>query len=247
MKKLKSILLLSGGFDSAVNLALCRELDLPVLALTVDYGQKASTREIEAARSLCQYYEVEHQVLPMQWLARISASSLNQASQIVPQLKMSELDNLQQTVQSARSVWVPNRNGLFIHAAGAFADAMGAEQVVVGFNAEEALTFGDNSLEYLERESAALKLSTSNAARVHSYTVNWSKRRIFIEAQNLSKRFPLELVWSCYLGEQEPCQNCESCQRFARATTFVPPVREARESKEPRKDEVVPRQISIAT
>ena len=48
----RSVVLLSGGLDSAANLAFCRLRDEPILALTVNYGQRAASAEIRAAEAL---------------------------------------------------------------------------------------------------------------------------------------------------------------------------------------------------
>src|SRR5205807_1659510 len=138
-------------------------------------------REIEAASKLASYYQVPHQVVDLSWLGEIGGSALTQSSTEVPQLQKDELDNLKVTHQSARSVWVPNRNGVLIHVAAAFAERMGAEQVLVGFNVEEAATFPDNSVEYLNRVTAALAYSTANQVQVFSYTSAWNKKQIVSE------------------------------------------------------------------
>src|SRR4051812_4862982 len=72
----KSVVLLSGGLDSSANLALCREKDHPVLALTVRYGQRAQDREVQAARALSQFYDVKHEVVDIPWLGSWGGSAL---------------------------------------------------------------------------------------------------------------------------------------------------------------------------
>ena len=64
----KSIILLSGGLDSLVSLGLKREELNITLALTFDYGQKSAIKEIEASRKICEYYNVEHKVIKLDWL-----------------------------------------------------------------------------------------------------------------------------------------------------------------------------------
>lgn len=212
-----SVILLSGGLDSAANLALCHERDRPVLALTVDYGQRAAQREIASARELCDDYGVRHEVLDLRWLGALGGSSLTESSQDIPQIDASKLDDLQTTRGTAKSVWVPNRNGVLINAAAAYAERLDARQVVVGFNSEEAATFPDNSIEFLKQATLALKFSTANEVEVGCYTASWDKRRIVTELRKLSRPFPFEKIWSCYTGEAKPCGICESCRRLARA------------------------------
>jgi 7-cyano-7-deazaguanine synthase len=217
MKRHRSVLLLSGGLDSAANLAFCREYDEPVLALTVRYGQRAQDREVQAARNLCEHFRVDHQVLELPWLGELGGSSLTEPSEKIPQFTVSELDDRKITEASAKSVWVPNRNGILINAGAAFAERRSAGRLVVGFNAEEATTFPDNSAEFLKRAGRSLEYSTANQVEVFCYTTSLNKKQIVRELKSLKTGFPFELVWSCYLGEENACGRCESCQRNKRA------------------------------
>jgi 7-cyano-7-deazaguanine synthase len=212
-----SVILLSGGLDSAANLAFAHEHDDPVLALTIRYGQRAADPEVRAARDLCAYYGIPHQVMDLSWLGALGGSSLTQSSLSVPELKTSELDDLSVIQNTAKSVWVPNRNGVFINVAAAWAERRGAKRVVVGFNREEATTFPDNSIDFLNRSTRSLELSTANHVEVFCYTAAWDKREIVRELEKLSKPFPFEKVWSCYMGGETACGRCESCQRLLRA------------------------------
>jgi len=213
--KRRSVILLSGGLDSAANLAFCREQDLPVLALTADYGQRAAQAELRASKELCKYYEVPHETVDLRWLGKLGGSSLTDSGLEVPVLAAEQLDQSNVTTRSAKSVWVPNRNGVLINVAAAYAERTEAERVVVGFNVEEAATFPDNSEAFLRQASAAL--GTANGVRVFSYTEAWNKRQIVRELKKLSRPFPFGQVWSCYLGGERPCRTCESCRRMARA------------------------------
>jgi 7-cyano-7-deazaguanine synthase len=217
----KSVVLLSGGLDSAANLAFCREYDEPILAITVKYGHRAQDREVAAARKICEVYKVNHQVLDLSWLGNLGGSSLTSSETDVPRLETSELDDREITMESAKSVWVPNRNGLLINAAAAIAESMKAERVVVGFNSEEAATFPDNSEEFLKRSTRALEYSTSNQVQVFSYTTDKNKKQIVNELELLPNSFPFDLLWSCYLGGENSCGACESCRRLARALTEI--------------------------
>jgi 7-cyano-7-deazaguanine synthase len=112
-------------------------------------------------------------------------------------------------------VWVPNRNGLLVNVAAAFAEALGCARVVVGFNAEEGETFPDNTAAFVETCNAALDLSTRGRVGVWSPTVSMRKASIIVEGRRAGA--PLEWVWPCYAGGEAPCGTCESCVRFERA------------------------------
>jgi 7-cyano-7-deazaguanine synthase len=213
----KSVVLLSGGLDSSANLAFCRLRDEPVLALTVDYGQRAASSEIRAARALSSRFDVRHEVLELRWLGELGGSSLTDSAKPVPKMESSQLDNLEVARETAKSVWVPNRNGVLINVAAARAERLGASRVVVGFNAEEAATFPDNSGEFIARATRALELSTANQVKVACYTTEWDKTKIVAELRRQVPEFPFDLVWSCYHAGDRPCGECESCRRMARA------------------------------
>lgn len=212
-----SVILLSGGLDSAANLALCAERDQPLLAVTADYGQRAARREIEAARALCEYYAVPHIEVDLRWLGELGGSALTDPSLTLPEPARERLDELDSAKASAAAVWVPNRNGVLINVAAAYAERNGASRVVVGFNSEEAATFPDNSVGFLKAAGVALAYSTRNQCQVFSYTAEWDKTTIVRELKRLARPFPFEKLWSCYQGGAKPCGQCESCKRLRRA------------------------------
>ncbi len=216
MVRQKSVVLLSGGLDSAANLFFAKYYDEAVIALTADYGQRASQREIASAQALCRIFDVQHEVVELKWLGRLGGSALT-GNQAVPILKNTELDEISIISQTAKAVWVPNRNGVLANLAAAYAEKLDCSRIVVGFNSEEAVTFPDNSEEYLRRLNAAFDLSTATKVQAFSYTAKWDKKKIVMELKKLAPEFPFQLIWSCYHGEITPCGSCESCQRLKRA------------------------------
>ena len=218
MSKRRSVILLSGGLDSSANFAFADHFDEPVLALTVDYGQKAALAEIRAAGKIAKHFGVEHRVLDLKWLGALGGSALTAKELEIPELKTSQLDDEATTKDSAKQVWVPNRNGVLINVAAAIAESIKAPQVVVGFNKEEAATFPDNSSQFLGVASLSLRYSTSTGVKVACYTDMMVKSEIVQALKNLPKKFPFEMVWSCYHGGEKQCGQCESCKRYQRAT-----------------------------
>lgn len=216
MSSPSQIVLLSGGLDSVVNLALAVDKGEVLLGLTFDYGQRAADREIAASRNVCAYYSVPHRVVPLPWLEEAaSSSSLIRDKGEVPRLRPTDLLDERRTRASARSVWVPNRNGLFINIAAVLAESMKAGLVVTGFNREEGETFPDNSAEFLEAVNGSLAYSTRNRVRAVSYTRDLDKKGIV--RTGLRRDVPFQEVWSCYLGREKMCGECESCRRLRRA------------------------------
>ncbi len=202
----KGIILLSGGLDSLVSLGLGGYG--VSLALTFDYGQKSVNDEIEASRKICEYYGIEHKVIKLDWLKDITHTAL--VADIDLPDKIDE--------NSAKSVWIPNRNGLFLNIAGSFADAEDYDYILIGANKEEAQTFPDNTKEFIERVNAEFEFSTRKHPKVIAPLINYNKNDIVKLA--LEHRIPLGLVKSCYAGGERHCGKCESCIRLKNALTF---------------------------
>lgn len=211
-----AIVLLSGGLDSCVNLKRACDDTGVSLALTFDYGQRAAAREAAAASLMCQQLAIPHRLVPLPWLREISASSLTDIAAPIPQVS---LDQLQEervvSGETGAAVWIPNRNALFVNIAASFAEALHADTIVAGLNAEEAAAFPDNSAAFVAAANAALTLSTRRPVSLLSYTQEMTKTEIVRLGRQIQA--PLACLWSCYEGQTEHCGRCESCARLERA------------------------------
>lgn len=212
---MKAIVLLSGGLDSAVNLYWAVRQYEVTTAMFFDYGQRAVEPERKAAAWLCSQARVPLKELPLPWLRRITHTALVNKMQPLPQLQSNQLDDATLTHESAKNVWVPNRNGLFIQIAACYADAYGVDRIIVGFNREEGATFPDNTAEFMATCDAALNFSTQVHPKVESYTINMDKTEI--AKAGVALGLDLSRVWSCYEAGPEACGQCESCLRQRRA------------------------------
>ncbi len=210
---LKSVVLLSAGLDSTVNFKKAFDEGVITTALTFDYGQRAAAMEAEMSAAICKRFGVDHRVIRLDWLADITQTALVDDAVELP--SPSNLDDDAETRASAQAVWVPNRNGIFINIAGAFAESSGAAMVVAGFNAEEARTFPDNSPQFIAAANKFLSLSTLSRPKVVSFTSGMDKTQIVSLAREIGA--PLEYAWPCYRGGRDLCRTCESCQRMFRA------------------------------
>lgn len=210
--KKKAVLMLSGGLDSSVAAMMAADEYELVVALTFDYGQRARRRELAASYSIAGGLGVHHRTVFLPFFQALGGGALLEPAEEIPTLKAEDLDDAATTEASAKAVWIPNRNGIFISIGAAWAERLEADVLVVGFNSEEARTFPDNSMEFVERQNEALAYSTANGVRVIAPTGGMTKFEIVAHARD--RDWPLELTWSCYDGEDEPCGRCESCMRF---------------------------------
>lgn len=215
-----SIVLLSGGLDSAVSLGQALREGEVKLCLTFDYGQRAHLQEVRSATEISGHYRLKHKVIILPFLRDITGTSLVNTGVCIPEPNVDELDQEETMLANARLVWVPNRNGLFINIAAAFAESMGCTKIVAGFNAEEAKSFPDNSREFITASNQALSFSTLNRVRVISYTQMLNKAEIVRLGRTLGT--PFKYLWPCYYGGEKICGLCESCMRYLRALKTMP-------------------------
>jgi 7-cyano-7-deazaguanine synthase len=210
----KSIILLSGGLDSLVSLGLAKQEYKIDLALTFDYGQKSAPEEITASKKICDYYQITHKVIKLDWLKEITKTALVSDKEI-PVTDLTDLLSDDFVEQSAASVWVPNRNGALLNIAACFADSYDYDYIIFGANKEEGTTFPDNTQEFIDRINASFEYSTLKKPMVVAPLINLHKNDIVKSA--IDKGIPLELTRSCYSKGEKHCGVCESCVRLKRA------------------------------
>jgi 7-cyano-7-deazaguanine synthase len=211
--KSKAISVLSGGLDSTVATAYYND-KYEIHAITFNYGQRSAEMEIKSARAVCEKLGIEHSVLDLPWLKKLGKSALTSDAE-VPELKMDELDSKEICDETARKVWVPGRNVVFTAIATSFAEALNAEKIIVGWDLEEAATFPDNSKEFLDAFNNVLEIGTLEGVKIEAPVINMSKTEIVKLGMEIDA--PMDLSYSCYMGEEKPCGTCESCMRRIRA------------------------------
>ncbi|MCR9244019.1 MAG: 7-cyano-7-deazaguanine synthase [bacterium] len=207
----RGVALLSGGLDSGVATAkFAATNDTLALALFCSYGQRAVSAERRASVALAERLDVPWREVSLPWLgelARTAGSALVDPDRELPRGTAERPGD----AASARAVWVPARNAVFVAVAAAHAEAAGADLVIAGFNREEAATFPDNSAEFVATGSEFLRFGTRNSVRVVSPTVDLDKRQLVAAARELG--FAATDFWSCYEAGEKPCGTCESCRR----------------------------------
>jgi 7-cyano-7-deazaguanine synthase len=206
---MKTIVLLSGGLDSIVNLKIAADGGSVTLAITFDYGQAAFDNEQRAAAAASARCGVPHSTVGLPWYRDVARSALmgdGRASDCPEPLLADRGELLEEA-------WIPNRNGVFVSIAAAYAEGLGVEAVVIGANREEAVVFPDNSVDFLEAANRLFAFSTLTGVRAVSYTAGLDKKEIV--ERGLAIGAPIELAYSCYRRspDQRMCGMCQSCAR----------------------------------
>ena len=206
-----AVVVLSGGLDSTVCLAEAVREHAPVVAFTVDYGQRHRI-ELERAAAVAGYFGVEH-VLQRLDLASWGGSALTDEALSVPTAAQASAG------PAIPVTYVPGRNLIFLSLAVALAEIRDAAVVYLGVNALDYSGYPDCRPEFVEsfRATAGLALRRSvlgDPVAVLTPLVDMTKADIVRRGVALGA--PIELTWSCYRGDRKPCGDCDACSLRAK-------------------------------
>jgi len=202
-----SVVLLSGGMDSATCLALASRDARPVHALTVRYGQRHD-RELRSAKALARRFSVASHVVLDLPLAPILASALTDPRRRVPSGGVRRA--------SIPSTYVPARNTILLALALGCGESRRARSIYIGANAVDYSGYPDCRPEFLRAFNALARRATKagverNAApRVVAPLLRMTKADVVRLGERLG--VPWEMTWSCYRGGRRPCGTCDACR-----------------------------------
>ena len=217
-----AVVLLSGGLDSFTAAAIEQTEGAALHALTVRYGQ-VHTCEIEAARRVARALDVvEHLELSAD-LSAMGGSALTGDGAVPKDRPLDETD--------IPSTYVPARNTVLLSLALAWAEAIGARDLVIGVNALDYSGYPDCRPEFIEAFERLATLATRAGVegarfRVRAPLLAMTKADIIRRGSALGLDYGL--THSCYdpRPEGRPCTRCDSCrlraQGFAEAGVADP-------------------------
>ncbi|WP_282144990.1 7-cyano-7-deazaguanine synthase QueC [Thomasclavelia cocleata] len=208
---MKALVLFSGGIDSTTALALAIDQykNENVIALSISYGQK-HTKEIEAAKKIAQYYQVEHLYLDLAKIFTYSNCSLLQHSD--NEIPHESYDKqLTKTEGTPVSTYVPFRNGLFLSSAASIALSKNCNVIYYGAHGDDAAgcAYPDCSEVFNNAMNQAIYEGSGHQLEIKAPFVEMTKADII--KIGLSLNVPYELTWSCYEGNEHPCGSCGTC------------------------------------
>ncbi len=205
-----TVVLLSGGMDSATALFWARRRGGPIDALTVDYGQR-HLREVAAARSVARAAGVRSHTLLSLPIGGLLPSALTRRA---APLRRSGVGS------GIPATYVPARNTILLAVALGLAEARGSRSIVLGINALDYSGYPDCRPEYLRAFRRLARLATRAGVERHAEPVveapllRSSKADIVRIGERLG--VPWALTWSCYAGGRRPCGRCDSCRLRAK-------------------------------
>ncbi len=214
MRAVKAFVLLSGGIDSTVCLAMAAGAfgAEQTHAFTVYYGQRHA-KEIAAAKEICRDQGIQCSELMMHGIPR---SLLTDESQQVPNKSYDE-------IEGKSPAYVPYRNGMLLSRATAeIVDRIGDRDqafLYMGVHAEDAANwaYADCTPEFIGAQANAIFIGTYQKVRLKAPLLEMNKADIVAWGDNMG--VPLKLTWSCYAGGEKHCGTCMTCR--ARKDAFL--------------------------
>ncbi len=222
---MKAVCLLSGGLDSSTCLAWAKREGYACYALSFDYGQR-HRRELEAAGRVAQSIGVARQITIPIDLRPFGGSALTSDAIEVPKAR----------TEGIPVTYVPARNTIFLSLALAWAEVLGAADIVIGVNAIDYSGYPDCRPEFIRAYETMSNLATRAGVeghtkiKIHTPLIELTKAGIIQLAVSLN--VDLSLTHSCYdpHADGSACGLCDSCvlrlKGFADAG-LVDPVRYA--------------------
>ena len=215
----RAVVLVSGGMDSAVVLAIARERGFVPYALSVRYGQRHSAELEAAARTAARLGAAAHKVVEVD-LRSIGGSALT-ADIAVPEAP----------AEGIPVTYVPARNTIMLSVALGWAEVLGARDLFCGVNAVDYSGYPDCRPAFIEAFERLANLATKagveqGGLRVHAPLIAMSKADIVREGLRLGVDFAQTV--SCYQADADgrACGRCDACrlraEGFARAGVADP-------------------------
>lgn len=219
--KKSAVVLVSGGMDSAVTLALARERGFDCYALSVAYGQRHSSELMAAAKLAKIQGAIAHKTVSVD-LRSIGGSALT-----------ADIDVPEQGGEGIPVTYVPARNTIMLSIALGWAEVLGANDIFCGVNAVDYSGYPDCRPEFIDSFEALANLATRSGVEgagihLHAPLMRMSKADIAREGLRLAIDFA-ETV-SCYSADEQgrACGHCDACRLRAEgfaAAGFSDPTR----------------------
>ena len=202
---MRTLILLSGGMDSATVLAKARhDFGSDGLGtLSVIYGQR-HIREIGAARRIAEHYGVPHEVFDM--TPRDGTAALFTGSSLTDDVPV---PHGAYDAPSMKATVVPNRNMILLALAGAYAISHGYDRLAYGAHAGDHTIYPDCRPVFVDAMKKALFLCDWKSLDLWVPFLMATKGEI--TRQGLALKVPYELTWTCYEGGEVACGKCGSC------------------------------------
>lgn len=203
---MRAVILLSGGLDSTVCMAVAQSQGYELYPISFNYHQRHS-RELACAKEVASHYNVKKHLVIETNMDAIGGSALTDSALQVPAGDVA--------AASIPVTYVPARNLIFLSYALGYAEVVGADRIFIGVNALDYSGYPDCRPEFIELFQHLADYSTKAAVQdgrhiqVETPLLQLGKKDIVMLGKKLAA--PLHLTTSCYNGAEAACGVCDSC------------------------------------
>lgn len=194
-----SVIIVSGGLDSIT--LLYDKAERIALAISFDYGQNHSKKELPYAEYHCQKLGIPHITIPLTFMHQYFKSSLLEGAEAIPEGHYEE-ENMKSTV-------VPFRNGIMLAIATGIAESHELKRVYIANHGGDHTIYPDCRPEFIDAMDKATSAGTFVDVRVEAPYTNISKADIVRRGTALGIDYAK--TWSCYKGSEMHCGKCGTC------------------------------------
>ena len=203
---MKSIVVLSGGQDSATCLALAvrRHGAANVAAITFRYGQRHAL-ETKFARRLAKRFGIAaHKVVSLGFYRQLTTSALMSKTAPIERKKGA----------SCPSTVVEGRNAFFLLAAAVWAKSLGATEIYTGVSEADYSGYPDCREAFIKAQQKAIRLALEWPGKIVTPFMHMSKADEWALAERLGILDVIENeTLTCYNGVPgKGCGKCPACR-----------------------------------
>tara|TARA_Y100000996_G_scaffold413326_1_gene401334 strand:- start:709 stop:1401 length:693 start_codon:yes stop_codon:yes gene_type:complete len=210
MKKLgknkKAVVLLSGGLDSSVVLALASQKFQKIYCISFDYGQRHK-RELEYAKKQVQNQNIKfHKIFKIDFFG---------GSSLTDKIDVPQNESVELIPKKIPITYVPARNTIFLSYALGYSEFVNSTNIFLGVNAVDYSGYPDCRPEFIKIFEKLSNIATKKGIegqkfKIHTPLINLTKKEIIL--LGIKYKVDFKYTASCYNPINNiACGSCDSC------------------------------------
>jgi len=197
---MRIVVLASGGIDSSVMMLLLKKEGHILFPLFVDYGQLAREKEWQACQKICQYLDLEPCRMDISGFGKSIPSGITDGN-----------------LDIEKRAFLPNRNLLLLTIAASHGYDKSAHIIAIGLLSGPI--FPDQTVGFVDMAQKCISLTLGTDIRILAPLISLNK----MDTLGLANKYklPLDRIYYCHSGAEEPCGRCISCKEYMMAKKYL--------------------------
>ena len=209
-KKVKAVVLASGGLDSSTVLKFAEHKNYDIYVLSFSYGQRHNI-ELHYLKDFLKNIDyIEHKIA-------LIDMRLFGGSSLTDDIEVPSYDDIKKDIEnkSIPNTYVPARNTIFLSYALAYAEIINATKILIGTYSVDYVDYPDCKNAFIKQFNklieTAIKPSVSSNIKVEAPFINNTKAQIINYGLSLNTDY--SKTFSCYNPDKNnlACGKCSAC------------------------------------